>query len=459
MRVQAEGNKMAPSGSDGLLAGELASPARAWGIVLLLGAILAVGMADRVILSTLIGPIKADLHLTDAAFGLVQGTAVAIFYVVFAFPIGWMADRYDRRWILFSGIVVWSLAAASCGLVGSFAGLFAARCLVGAGEAVIGPAGYPMIASLVDRRRMPLAMTTLYLGGTFGLSLGQVIGGSLFGWLSRAGTAALPLVNGLAPWRTVFLLTGLPGLVLAALTLLAPRDRTTAARVRATNGGFAAFFRDHRRFYLLHNIGMGLQQAAIVSAILWNGAYMGRTFGWSPAWIGAVFGTLVLVTSTVAVVGHGWVVGREFERGRRDFHLRWQLSMSLLAAPFWAVGYLWHSPVAACAGFGLANLLTGGSIVVAPTALQIATPPDLRGRISALYVVLATLIGTAVGPSLVGFATDWLLHDERKVGVALAGCCVLFSLGAVALLAAGLPPARRVMGEADARRAGELRTG
>ncbi|HEY0941948.1 MAG TPA: MFS transporter [Steroidobacter sp.] len=445
------------------LAGEASEPQslqgsattiRAWAIVVLLAIIFAVAMIDRVILSMMITPIKADLQLSDTAFGLAQGAAVALFYILFAFPFGWASDRYDRRAVMFFGMTVWSLASAACAFVRNFAELFAARCLIGAGEAVLGPAGYPMIASLVSRQRLALAMMIFYLGGTCGNALGQFVGGSLLTALSRNDTVDVWLIGELSPWRTVFLLTGLPGVALAALIFLAPRERrpalVSAPTAKVDVRSFRAFFSRHKRFYLTHNIGIGLQQAALVGAILWNAAFMARTYHWSASQIGLTFGTILLTTSALAVVGHSWITTRLFIAGRKDIHLRWQLAMSCLCLPALALAYLWPSPLAACFGFGLANLFAGGAIVVGPTVLQIATPHAFRGRASAIYVVIATLLGTAVGPTAIGFVTDHVLRDEQRVGVAMAASCIVFCLGAAIAFALGLAATRRIVAESTA---------
>lgn len=429
------------------------SPFRTWTIIFLLALIFALAIVDRVILSMMIAPIKRDLALSDSAFGLAQGAAVALFYLVFAVPFGWASDRFDRRWILFLGISIWSLASAACGLVRNFGELFAARSLVGAGEAVLGPAGYPMIAGLVQRNRLPIAMMIFYLGGNLGNALGQFLGGSLLSWLDKFGNIDVWLFGDLQPWRVVFLLTGLPGLILALLIFLAPRQEAppprSAERNPASIAQFAAFFRRHRRFYLSHNIGMGLQQAALMATILWNAAFMTRTYGWTPGHIGMVFGSILLATSAAAVIGHTWIMSKLFARGMKDAHLRWQLIMSCMTIPMLALAYLWHDPVATCIGFALASLFNGGSVVAGPTSLQLGTPSEFRGRVSGIYVVIATMLGTAIGPSSIGFVTDYVIGDEQKVGIAIAGASMLFCAGAAIAFWTGLAATRRLMAESE----------
>src|ERR1700685_3345390 len=90
---------------------------------------------DRIILGILVPPIKAQLHLTDTELGLLGGTAFALFYTALGIPIGWLADRRRRVWIVRIALALWSAFTAACGAVHSFAQLFAARLGVGVGEA------------------------------------------------------------------------------------------------------------------------------------------------------------------------------------------------------------------------------------------------------------------------------------------------------------------------------------
>src|SRR5204862_483402 len=55
---------------------------------------------DRQILNLMVGPIKADLHLTDTQFALLTGGAFGLFYTAMGLPIAWLADRYPRTRII-----------------------------------------------------------------------------------------------------------------------------------------------------------------------------------------------------------------------------------------------------------------------------------------------------------------------------------------------------------------------
>ncbi|MGA0709015.1 MAG: MFS transporter, partial [Steroidobacteraceae bacterium] len=65
---------------------------------------------DRSILTLMVGPIRADLGISDTQLSLLHGLAFAIFYTTLGIPIALLADRLNRRNIMAIGIAVWSIA-------------------------------------------------------------------------------------------------------------------------------------------------------------------------------------------------------------------------------------------------------------------------------------------------------------------------------------------------------------
>ncbi|MCZ0953242.1 MAG: MFS transporter, partial [Rhodospirillaceae bacterium] len=109
------------------------SPGPAWFLVALLTVAYVVSFVDRYILSLLIEPVKADLGLTDFQIGLLLGPAFGIFYATMGLPLGYLADRSRRTWIVSAGIAIWSVATALSGLAPDVAHNLVARRLGGGG--------------------------------------------------------------------------------------------------------------------------------------------------------------------------------------------------------------------------------------------------------------------------------------------------------------------------------------
>jgi MFS family permease len=62
-------------------------------------------------------PIRAELKLTNTQLAQLHGMTVVLFGALAAFPIGWLADRWDRRWVLLLCVMFWSSAIYAGGLV------------------------------------------------------------------------------------------------------------------------------------------------------------------------------------------------------------------------------------------------------------------------------------------------------------------------------------------------------
>ena len=139
-------------------------PRQGWYAVAVLAVASCFALLDQGIMGLLIEQIIADFALTDTQASLLLGPAFVLFYAVLGIPFSPLIDRWRRTWIIAAGVLIWSLATAACGLASSFVQLFIARFVVGAGEAVNGPAGHSIVADYFPREKLPRAVATLHLG-------------------------------------------------------------------------------------------------------------------------------------------------------------------------------------------------------------------------------------------------------------------------------------------------------
>ena len=191
----------------------------AWYMVVMLTIAYILSFVDRYILGLLIEPIKADLGLTDTQIGLLLGFAFAIFYATMGLPLGYLADRKKRTWLVAAGIAVWSAATAASGLVKNFAQLFIARMTVGAGEATLSPCAMSMISDSFppEKRGKPIAFYTAAL--SLGAGIASLISAGEMNWAKSEPHLTITLVGDVAPRQFTFVGVGLPGLRLAGLCL------------------------------------------------------------------------------------------------------------------------------------------------------------------------------------------------------------------------------------------------
>lgn len=424
--------------------------------ILLLMAVLS--YLDRIIIALLVTPIRASLDITDFQLGLIQGLGFGIFYALFGLPIGYLVDRHSRRLILFLGTSCWSLAATACGLASSFSQLFMARVAVGVGEAALSPAAYSIIADLFPRRRLSFAVSVFGVGTVLGSAVAFIGGGAAIRYFSAIGNTDLPIIGMVEPWQIVLILTGLPGLLIAPLIFLVREPKRTQLNPAAVTippgdnvsrddckEALGHFLRRRRSFLSCHFIGFGLLAAATYGGLSWLPTMLVRRFDTPIADIGLMMGLVSIFAGVPGFLASGWIVDRWFHAGARDAHQRYYAIVNLVGAAVSIPAFLFApSAILAIAGWGLISLVqpfTGPSAA----QLQIVTPPHLRGRVSALYVMVFNLMGMCIGPPLVGFLTDYVLGNPNLIHIALAvSYCGLAGASALCFWI-GLRPSRRAM--------------
>ena len=141
-----------------------AAPSDRWYVLGMLTAVYALNIADRFSISTLIEPIRAELHLSDARMAFLTGGALAMFYVTVGIPVAALADRANRRNILALSLAAWSAMTALCGLAQNLMQLTLARFGVGIGEAGGTPPSTSILADMFPPGRRPMALTIFALG-------------------------------------------------------------------------------------------------------------------------------------------------------------------------------------------------------------------------------------------------------------------------------------------------------
>ena len=191
----------------------------AWYVVALLTLANISSFLDRQILALLVGPIKRDMHLTDIQVSLLMGLSFAMFYTLFGILIGGFADRANRRNIIIAGVAAWSLLTALCAGVKNYSQFFLARMGVGVGEATLSPSAYSMITDYFPKRKLGIAMSVFTMGIFLGSGLALAIGAGLVANLPKEGMLHVPILGNIYPWQKLFLLIGLPGLLVSLLKL------------------------------------------------------------------------------------------------------------------------------------------------------------------------------------------------------------------------------------------------
>lgn len=431
----------------------------AWyGVILLLGVYIN-SFIDRTILNLLVGPIRASTGFTDSEVGFLMGPAFALFYTVAGLPLGWLADRMSRRWLVVVGQLFWSAASVSFGLGRTFVQLALSRIGVGVGEASLSPAAYSIVTDLFPKERLGRALSVYSMGISLGGGLASLLGGFLIEWVGEARTYHVPLVGDREVWQVIFFLVALPTLPLTLLLLATfpePARRETggepARSVSASD--FLRYLRSNWGAFLAHNLGFGLLSLSGYAALSWIPEIFIRIHGWDRAFTGKAIGLNSMVAGIAGLYFGGWLGDRLARRGFTDSKLRVGLSAVALWLPF---GLL--LPAAPNGGFAFALWIPMTFAAAMPwgaaaAAIQEVVPNAMRGRATAVYLFAINLVGLGLGPQLLPLVSDYVFRDEMQIHLSFFAVTVTAELGAAAVLFAGLAPFRRAMGYRDRFMAG-----
>jgi MFS family permease len=447
-----EGNRIseasgAPTGANAASARESSwpSPRRAWYAVTLFSLALMINFLDRGIVTLLVPPIQHDLHLTDTQVSLLIGFAFVFFYLILGLPIARLVDTRSRRVIIGVGLTIWSLMTGVCGLARTFWQLFAARVGVGVGEACNGPATFSMLADLFPPQKLPRAISVLNFGFVAGTGFALVMGGTVLHFAAGLPPISLPGIGILRPWQITFMVVGLPGLLVALLfTTLEEPVRCglihgAAARALPVRE-VAGFLWENRRTYVPMFLGLALNVILAFGDQAWIPTFLHRTYGWSMAQAGWAAGLAVVISAPLGLMAGSALSEWLTRRGHDDADLRVTLLGVAGAVPAAVLFPLMPTPKLAMLVFGLqffVNMLLPGP---QSAALQIVTPNQMRGQVTALFLFVFNAIGFGFGPTFVALLTDHVFHDEALLRYSLSATAAIIGPLAALTIGWGLKP-------------------
>ena len=261
--------------------------------VVLVGAFMA--LLDTTIVTVALPTIRTGLYASPATLEWVV-SAYALAYGFTLIPAGRAGDRFGHKPLFLTGLTIFTLASAACGLSQNQGEIVAARAIQGIGAGIF----YPAIAATIQLSFTGSQRSKAFsaLGATIGVSIAL---GPLLGGLIIAGAGAHD------GWRWVFLVNLFIGAV--ALPMAARQLPRARSRIR-------------RQF---DPAGLCLLSAGLLLLLI--PLVEGEQVGW-PAWCYASFGGCVVAFALLA-----WWEVRAERRGEDPL-----LKPSLLAQPSFSAG-------------------------------------------------------------------------------------------------------------------------
>lgn len=366
-----------------------------WYVLFIMMLVYTISIADRYVLSTLIGPISNELQLSDTGAAWL-GIPLALFYVVMGLPLSWLCDRTNRRTLLAASVAVWSLMTTLTGYTRGFWDLLLARVGVGIGEAGGTPACNSIIADYFPADRRSMAMTVFALGAPIGAWLGSDIAG---------------YVSTLHGWRAAFLVLGIPGLILALIIMVTIKE-PVRGRLDAVAEDKTPTVMETLKFIWSQKsavhamIGSGLSAFWGWGLMWFTPLFLQRTYGMNEGEAGGLLGQIYLVGGIGASLITAYIVARPAFTDPRKIARLLAVVTAVATVPSF-LAYWTHD-------LGFAKLMWWIFIpaiyfYIGPAfaLCQNLAAPKMRAMAVAIALLIANVLNLIIAPGIVGSLSDY----------------------------------------------------
>jgi ACS family tartrate transporter-like MFS transporter len=369
--------------------------------------IYVVNYIDRVNVSFANLRMSADLGFSDRVYGLGVGMFY-LTYVLFEIPGAVIAERWSaRKWIA-RIMTSWGIVTVLTGLVHTAGQFYVARFLLGAAESSFFPAMIVYLTHWFRLRERGRAIACLYAA----VPAGSLIGSPLAGWLLGVHWRSL------AGWRWLFILEGIPAIVIGIITIFYLTDWPAQARwlpeserswlVNELQTELEAK-KKKRNYAIIEVFGERRILILLLAYLLAMTGYLGNVY-WIPTFVKRVSGfsnqtvtSLLMIPALMGVLGmliNGWHSDKTNER-------HWHTGVPLLAAGsmFFLSAFSRHDVT-----LTIAFLLLGSGFLFAyfPTFWAIPTTMLSEAAAAASFGLINSIgqLGGFTGNYAIGFLND-----------------------------------------------------
>ncbi len=384
--------------------------------------VYVLNFVDRGLLAVVARPLKAEIEISDTAWGLLTGFGFALLYTSAGIPIARLAETRNRVWIMAVCLAFWSLMTAACGLatdvavggfvISAFWILLACRIGVGLGEAGCTPPATSLIADYFPPRRRPAAIGYYAMGVTLGTLLANLVGGPIADWFG---------------WRAAFLILGLPGVAVAVVLVLTmrepprgytdPPDMPRPAQVSLRDAWSELL---SRPAYWWMMAGATIAAFCGYAIVSFQSLYLQRSFDLTAGEAALQFSAPAAAAGALGT----WLMGQAAATlGQRSpGAVAWLAAGGLLAAiPFYVLAFTASNLWLCAAGLSLAYFVKYGYIGAQFTITQGVVSMRVRATATAVLLFIINLVGYGLGPLFAGILSDASFARAQSQSVAAEG--------------------------------------
>ena len=184
--------------------------------------------------------------------------------------------------------------------------------------------------------------------------------------------------------------------------------------------------------------------------VFWSVTFLVRIHGEPAAQASQTFGWIFLLFGPLGPLLVAWIARKLSERGHADANLTAGMIGGIATIPAVLLLQFAPTPFWAYVAYAPALLAVNSPFGIAAGALPVITPPHLRARVAAVYMLVGA-VGMMFGPPLAGAFNDYIFPGPEGVRYSMITMTCIFGFIGVLFLWLGRKPYAESMAWADER--------
>ncbi len=354
---------------------------------------------DRQIIAVLASQIRVDLNFSNTQVGILYGPAFSLVYAFCGIFMGRMADRFSRKYIILSGLLIWSMMTFASGFANSFAFLVSARFAIGVSQSALSPSVYSLLADYFKPKHRARVFSVYASGIFIGVGLSFLIGGTIAENYD---------------WRIALKSVGLPGVGLAVLGyfLLKEPSREKSEKGETLDQSFIEVlsFILKKPTVRYHLIGFSLLALSGYSILAFIGTILTDVFDSSN--LISSYGWFMFATG-VSVNLSGWMADKLALKFGEEKRFISGIVAALGGLPFYYFGLFAETALMGLILIGIANVISSSYNGVAAALIQDFVGSKMRGVAGSIYLFVVSIVGFGIGPPVTGWLMDHIFTGAK----------------------------------------------
>jgi MFS transporter, Spinster family, sphingosine-1-phosphate transporter len=358
--------------------------------LVLLTSLNFVNYIDRYILPGVQEQIKGEFHLSDEHIGALTFWFM-IAYMLTSPITGWLGDRFPRKPMIVIAALFWSGINFFTASVHSYNSLNIRHAALGIGEASFGIFAPALLADFYEPDQRNRVLTIFNVAIPVGAALGYLVGGT---------------VGEHYGWRMSFVVSAIPGAIIALLILFFMREPARGAsqheKAKLEKGTILSLIRN--KAYLTSILGYAAVTFSLGGISWWMPSFLQRVEGRTQSSAAFLMGAITVVTGLGGTITGGIIAQRWSRRTSKALYFVPAISAALAVPPALVCFFGPKSLTIPSLAIAIFLIFLGTGPVNAATVN--AVRPEIRATALAGQLLVIHALGDALSPRVIGAVSD-----------------------------------------------------